>query len=71
MCCASIRGRSTLRCTGWSSKGWIDSEWDASENNRQAKYYRLTRSGRKQLLEERENWARLAEAVARILQTQD
>jgi PadR family transcriptional regulator, regulatory protein PadR len=52
-------------------QGWIDSEWDASENNRQAKYYRLTRNGRKQLLEERENWARMADAVTRILQTQE
>jgi len=52
-------------------QGWIDSEWDASENNRQAKYYRLTRTGRKQLLEERENWARMADAVTRILQTQE
>ena len=52
-------------------QGWIGSEWDASENNRQAKYYRLTRTGRKQLLEERENWARMADAVARILQSSE
>ena len=51
--------------------GWIDSEWDASENNRQAKYYRLTRTGRRQLTEERENWARMTDAVTRILQTQE
>jgi PadR family transcriptional regulator PadR len=51
--------------------GWIDSEWDASENNRQAKYYRLTRTGRRQLAEERENWARMTDAVTRILQTQE
>ena len=51
--------------------GWIDSEWDASENNRQAKYYRLTRNGRRQLTEERENWARMTDAVTRILQTQE
>jgi len=49
-------------------QGWIDSEWDASENNRQAKYYRLTRTGKKQLAEERENWARMTDAVGRILQ---
>ncbi len=48
-------------------QGWIDSEWDASENNRQAKYYRLTRTGRKQLAEERESWARITDAVTRIL----
>ena len=41
-----------------------------SENNRQAKYYRLTRTGRRQLTEERENWARMTDAVTRILQTQ-
>ena len=49
-------------------QGWIDAEWDASENNRQAKYYRLTRTGKQQLAEERENWARMTDAVARILQ---
>ena len=52
-------------------QGWIDAEWDASENNRQAKYYRLTRAGRRQLTEERENWARMTDAVTRILQTQE
>jgi PadR family transcriptional regulator, regulatory protein PadR len=50
-------------------QGWISSEWGNSENNRQAKYYRLTRTGRKQLAEETENWERLSEAVTRILQT--
>jgi PadR family transcriptional regulator, regulatory protein PadR len=48
-------------------QGLIESEWGASENNRQAKYYQLTRAGRKQLAQERENWERLAGAVARIL----
>jgi PadR family transcriptional regulator PadR len=48
-------------------QGLISSEWGASENNRQAKYYQLTRSGRKQLAEETKNWERLADAVARIL----
>jgi len=52
-------------------QGWIDAEWDASENNRQAKYYRLTRNGRKQLVQERENWERMADAVTRILRTQE
>ena len=52
-------------------QGWIAAEWDASENNRQAKFYRLTRTGRKQLLEERENWARMSDAVARILQSSE
>jgi transcriptional regulator len=48
-------------------QGWIASAWGTSENNRQAKYYRLTRAGQKQLAAETESWARLSEAVARIL----
>src|SRR2546421_4376618 len=40
-------------------QGWIASEWGNSENNRQAKFYSLTKAGRKQLAEERENWERL------------
>jgi PadR family transcriptional regulator PadR len=47
---------------------WIDSEWGSSENNRQAKYYRLTKAGRKQLAEETENWERLSTAIAQVLQ---
>jgi PadR family transcriptional regulator PadR len=50
-------------------QGWIRSEWAASENNRQAKYYELTARGRKQLIDETENWERLSSAVARILGT--
>lgn len=50
-------------------QGWIASDWGASENNRRAKYYRLTPAGRRQLREETENWARLSEAIGRILQT--
>ena len=48
-------------------QGLIASQWGASENNRQAKFYELTRLGRKQLAEETKNWDRLAQAVARIL----
>jgi PadR family transcriptional regulator PadR len=51
------------------AKGWIEAEWAQSENNRRAKYYRLTKVGRKQLTTEREDWARLAGVVARILET--
>ena len=51
--------------------GWIDAEWDASDNNRQARFYKLTRRGRRQLAEEREQWARMADAVTRILQAQE
>ena len=50
-------------------EGWIAAEWGASENNRKAKLYRLTRAGQRQLEAETENWKRLAEAVGRILQT--
>lgn len=50
-------------------QGWIKSKWGASDNNRQAKYYELTPRGRKQLVEETENWTRVSSAVARILGT--
>ena len=50
-------------------EGWIASEWGTSENNRRAKFYRLTRAGAKQLDEETAQWDRLATAVSRILQT--
>jgi PadR family transcriptional regulator, regulatory protein PadR len=48
---------------------WICSEWGVSENNRKAKFYRLTPAGRKQLVEERSNWERLSTAVNLVLQT--
>jgi len=47
--------------------GWISSEWGTSDNNRRAKYYRLTAVGRKQLAKEQENWDRLTRAVAKVL----
>jgi len=50
-------------------QGWISAEWGSSDNNRQARFYRLTRRGHKQLAEETENWQRLSGAVAQILQT--
>lgn len=50
------------------AQGWIASDWGSSENNRRAKFYRLTRSGRKQLAEETANWERIAAAIARVLQ---
>jgi len=49
-------------------RGWIKARWGASENNRRAKYYELTKSGRKQLEEERSAWEKLA-AVAQVLET--
>src|SRR5262245_14736445 len=48
-------------------QGLIEAEWGNSENNRQAKFYQLTRLGRKQLSEETKNWERLSTAVARVL----
>jgi transcriptional regulator len=48
-------------------QGLIASEWGNSENNRQAKFYQLTKRGRKHLAEETANWERLAQAVARVL----
>jgi transcriptional regulator len=49
--------------------GWIVSEWRASENNRRAKYYALTRLGQRQLAVERQNWATFASAVAEVMAT--
>jgi transcriptional regulator len=49
-------------------RGWIASEWGVSDNNRRARFYRLTRAGRRQLDAETESWRRLSGAVARILE---
>jgi transcriptional regulator len=49
-------------------QGWISAEWGTSDNNRQARFYRLTRDGRKQLAAEAQSWTRFSEAVARILE---
>jgi len=48
--------------------GWLESSWDASENNRRAKFYKLTRVGRRQLTEETEAWQRIAMAMTRALE---
>ena len=48
-------------------RGWIASFWGTSENNRKARYYRLTAAGRKQLLEQTGHWDRLVRAVNRVL----
>jgi PadR family transcriptional regulator, regulatory protein PadR len=50
-------------------RGWITSEWGESENNRKAKYYRLTAAGKRRLQSESEKWDRMAEVIAGILQT--
>ena len=52
-------------------EGWVEAEWGASEANRQAKFYELTRAGRKQLTAEEENWQRIADAVARVSRRPD
>lgn len=49
-------------------KGWIKTEWGLSDNNRRAKFYALTRAGKKQLQSEVENWERTAALVARFLE---
>jgi PadR family transcriptional regulator len=47
---------------------WISAEWGASENNRRAKFYSITKSGRKQLVTETENWKRISGVIGRVLQ---
>ncbi|MEO8074853.1 MAG: PadR family transcriptional regulator [Acidobacteriota bacterium] len=51
------------------AQGWIESEWGQSDNNRRAKFYRLTKAGRKQLEVEQQTWDRLALAIAAILRS--
>jgi PadR family transcriptional regulator PadR len=48
-------------------RGWIASAWGASENNRKAKYYSITKSGRQELARETENWERIAGVIGRLL----
>ena len=48
-------------------QGWIEAEWKPTENNRRAKFYALTRSGKKQLARETESWARLAGAISSVV----
>jgi transcriptional regulator len=50
-------------------QGWIDAEWKVSENNRRAKYYSLTRAGRKALAKEALHWERLSGAISLIVRT--
>ena len=49
-------------------QGWIAASWGASENNRKAKFYSITRNGRKQLASETANWERISGVIARLLQ---
>ena len=55
---------SLLRLT---QRGWIRSEWGASENKRRAKFYSITDAGRKQLAREAESWERMSEVIGRVL----
>ena len=50
-------------------KGWIEAEWRVTENNRRAKYYTLTRAGRKQLEKEQELWERMSAIITNVMQT--
>jgi len=50
------------------AKGWIKAEWAPSDNNRNAKYYSLTKAGRKQLEAEQQNWDRLSAIIAQVMQ---
>lgn len=49
------------------TKGWIAAEWGTSTNNRRARFYKLTRAGRKQLAQETSQWRKLAAAIGRVL----
>ena len=49
------------------NRGWITAKWGVSDNNRRAKYYNLTRAGRKQLVEETSYWERLSTVIGRVL----
>jgi len=51
-------------------QGWIEGEWGPSENNRRARYYTLTRSGRAQLAEEKRNWYRMTSAMNWMLESE-
>ena len=50
-----------------AQKGWIRSEWGPSENNRKARFYSITRAGRKQLARETENWRSISTVIGRVL----
>jgi transcriptional regulator len=51
-------------------QGWISSSWGASENNRRAKFYSITKTGGRQLVEETEHWERISGVIGRVLQAQ-
>src|SRR5262245_388585 len=49
------------------ARGWVEADWGTSENNRRARYYSLTRAGRKELVREEGEWRRIASAIMRVL----
>src|SRR6202008_5163860 len=51
-------------------QGWITSKWGASENNRKARFYSITKAGRKQLLEDTDNWERISGVIGKVLQAE-
>jgi PadR family transcriptional regulator PadR len=53
------------------TKGWIEAEWGTSDNNRKARFYRLTAAGKKQLTSETRQWERIVSAVARVLSAEN
>jgi PadR family transcriptional regulator PadR len=52
-------------------KGWISAEWGTSDNNRKARFYSITKSGRKQLQAETKNWRRIADVMGRVLRIEE
>jgi PadR family transcriptional regulator, regulatory protein PadR len=51
-------------------QGWIQAEWGTSDNNRRARFYSITRAGKKQLVTERASWSRMSDAIERLLQAE-
>src|SRR5918996_1030526 len=62
------QGTIYLCLTRFIQKGWITAEWGTSENNRKAKFYSISRAGRKQLLAETRNWERVSGVIGKLLQ---
>ena len=61
------KARSIHPCTSSRQNGWISSKWAVSENNRRAKYYTLTKAGRKAMDQEAAQWVRLSTAIALVV----
>lgn len=51
-------------------KGWIDSDWGVSDNNRRARYYSITKSGKRQLIAEQANWQKTVATIARLIESE-